>query len=491
MEVVVTAIMGEIANRSISFLIDKYSKQRAPTTEDERLHNLRCLLLCVRVIVEEAEGYNITNQGMVRQLNMMRKEMYRGYFAMDSFRSHATEEKSKDHGVSHRFALSEFSPAKRLFFSNRESHMEKEGSQVLNNLNNIIADASEFVTFLKNYPPLFRQPYSMHLILEKCMFGRQMEMERIMRFLILVEPQNSKNVGVLPIVGPAAVGKSTLVAHVCKDERVRSNFTQIVLIDECDPKGKVLNTFKGGGHQNNSLNGDENTLAIIEFSEDVNEDAWKRYLACSTSLARNARIIITSRSSKIVSFGTTEALILNRLPMEAYWYFFKVLTFGSADPKDQTKMESVAMEICKGINGSFVGANVFSCLLKADHRAQHWFMVREILRILKERKSSFCGPDAFKKMKPTYFRRISNNDYFAVYPYHECFSGDMVPKTTVYDVLFGSVKCEGRFEVLGWKSLIPPYKKYIYTCNVRKMQHSKKERHVNATADHNSSASLV
>lgn len=283
--------------------------------------------------------------------------------------------------------------------------------------------------------------------------------------------------GVLPILGRAGVGKSTLVAHVCNEESVRNYFTQIVFITEYDLKVMGLTTFKDAGtiiHQNSSLNGNVRTLAIIEFSQDVDENAWKQYLASATLLESVVTIIITSRSRKITNFGTTQSLILNDLPLEAYWYFFKLLTFGSVDPKDQPKLESIALEICKDCNRSFVGAHVFSGLLRADHCAQHWCMVRATLRILKETKSSVCKHYVFKEIQPTYLRRRANDDYLAFYPYRECISGDRVPKTTLYDVLFGSVKCEGKFQDFGWKSLVPPYKKYVYTCEVHMTQCTKK-----------------
>jgi hypothetical protein len=118
MKVVLTTILSEIANRSISFLIGKWSEQKLPTNEDQMIHNLQQLLCRVNVIVEEAEARKITNQAMVHQLNMLRKEMYRGQFTMDNLRRKADEEfKTKDHDVSHPFALSKFNPAKRLFFS--------------------------------------------------------------------------------------------------------------------------------------------------------------------------------------------------------------------------------------------------------------------------------------------------------------------------------------------------------------------------------------
>jgi hypothetical protein len=52
----------------------------------------------------------------------------------------------------------------------------------------------------------------MHLLLNKCMFGRQMEMEFIMDFLLQEDrdPSASEDPAVLPITGPGNVGKSML-----------------------------------------------------------------------------------------------------------------------------------------------------------------------------------------------------------------------------------------------------------------------------------------
>jgi hypothetical protein len=145
MEVVLTAIMGEIANKSVSFLIDKYSMLDTPTKEDQGIKTLQSMLLRACVIVEEAEGRNITNQAMLHQLNILRKEMYRGYFIMDNFRSQTSEDgKSKDHEVSHPFATSKFNPVKRLFFQTRSAHGENELQQVLDSLNKIIIDMRDF-----------------------------------------------------------------------------------------------------------------------------------------------------------------------------------------------------------------------------------------------------------------------------------------------------------------------------------------------------------
>uniref|UniRef100_A0A0E0JI98 Uncharacterized protein n=1 Tax=Oryza punctata TaxID=4537 RepID=A0A0E0JI98_ORYPU len=100
MEVIVSAVMGELASRTISFLIDKYSVSVTATTmEEERLDNLQRLLLRVRIIIEDAEERHVMNQAMLHQLNILRKEMYRGYYTLDTLRFRAHDlKKEKDHG---------------------------------------------------------------------------------------------------------------------------------------------------------------------------------------------------------------------------------------------------------------------------------------------------------------------------------------------------------------------------------------------------------
>ncbi|XP_066392345.1 uncharacterized protein [Miscanthus floridulus] len=195
------------------------------------LQSLQLLLLRVCIILEEADGRSITSQAMLQQLNMLRKEMHRDYYVLDSFRGNqAREDEAKGHNnMSHYFTLSKFSPAKRLFLSATSVAgtggtctpcvSVKEVQQVSKNLGTISFHMSEFLSFFKNYHPRYCQPYFMHLMIGLSLFGRQMEMERVMNFLMQTEPSTGESTGVLPITGPAGVGKSTLVAHVYNSEK--------------------------------------------------------------------------------------------------------------------------------------------------------------------------------------------------------------------------------------------------------------------------------
>ena len=67
-DAILCAIMGELANRSISFLVGKWRNNHMSPTEEERLlDSLRRLLLRARAVVEEAEGRHITNMAMLQQ----------------------------------------------------------------------------------------------------------------------------------------------------------------------------------------------------------------------------------------------------------------------------------------------------------------------------------------------------------------------------------------------------------------------------------------
>jgi hypothetical protein len=82
----------------------------------------------------------------------------------------------------------------------------------------------------------------MHL--GKCIFGRQMELELVMNFALYTQPHGCKELEVMPIVGPGLVGKSTLVAHVCEDERVCDHFSKILFLHDHDFVGDDLSALR-------------------------------------------------------------------------------------------------------------------------------------------------------------------------------------------------------------------------------------------------------
>ena len=87
MDILISAIVGDLVSRSASFVIRKYF-QKQPGI-DKILQRLQSVVLRMDIVVEEAEGRHITNQGMLRQLKMLRQGTYRGCYILDAFRFQA------------------------------------------------------------------------------------------------------------------------------------------------------------------------------------------------------------------------------------------------------------------------------------------------------------------------------------------------------------------------------------------------------------------
>ncbi len=119
---------------------------------------------------------------------------------------------------------------------------------MIRSLEDAIADTKEFIVFLMSCPPvMYRQPFSTHLYLDKCMFSRQIEREQVIDFLLRIDPDphgSCNDIGVLPIIGPALIGKSKLIEHVCRDERVKSHFSLILFYNGDELKHETVATFR-------------------------------------------------------------------------------------------------------------------------------------------------------------------------------------------------------------------------------------------------------
>jgi hypothetical protein len=472
MENILSAVLGELASRSINFFISKISKPKVQDVED----SLQSALLRAQVIIDEATGRRITNQAMLQQLDMLRDAMYQGGYKLDTFRyqSHY-EEDGKHQVVSHSFSRTKLNSLQGICYCNRKTQVLEQLEDALDNLGSMILDVKELVVFLTGYPRLYRQPYSMHLLLGNCMFGRQMEAELVLNFLLHTQPNGAEELEVLPVVGPSKVGKSTLIAHVCNDERVRGHFSEIIFVSNYDFKDEEF-TYLGeryvDKHTNSMSNKDGGMLVVVDVAGDISEGEWKRLCAASKQrVTKGSKIIITSRSDKIAKLGTTRAVTLKYLSEEVYWYFFKIHVFGSTDPMMHPRMAYLAMEIAKMLKLSLINATNTACLLRDKFDIHFWCKLFTFLRgLIKWHISSFGEhpSDALNQNKPAHlFRMVRTSQEIVVHHQYE-HSSQEVPKIALTSVMYGSVKPpSGRFDALAWRSPIPPCYNYIYTCEVR------------------------
>ncbi|XP_022679575.1 disease resistance protein RGA2 isoform X1 [Setaria italica] len=447
-------VLGELASRSINFFISKSSKPRVLDVED----SLQRALLQAQVIIDEVTGRHITNQAMLQQLDMLRDAMYQGCYKLDTFRYQSHDEKyAEDQVVSHSSSLLKLNSLKGIFSCKTKTQILEQLEDALDNLSSMILDVKELVVFLTGYPRLYHQPYNMHLLLSNCMFGRQMEAELVLNFLLHTQPNGVEELEVLPVVGPGKVGKSTLVAHVCSDERVRDHFSEIVFVSDHDSKDEELTHLWERcvkKCQNSRPSKYRRTLVVAEVAGDINESEWKRlYAASRRCMTIGSKIIITSRSDKIAKLGTTRAVTLKYLSEEAYWYFFKTHAFGSTDPTMHPRMAYVAMEIARMSNRSLLSATITACLLRDNFDIHFWCKLLAFLRrFIKWHASSFGEHpgDALNQNKPAHlWSMVRTSKEIVVHHQYDCSSQEEVPKISLASVMYGGVKPpSGKFEAI-------------------------------------------
>jgi hypothetical protein len=163
------------------------------------------------------------------------------------------------------------------------------------------------------------------------------------------------------------------------------------------------------------------------------------------------------------------------------WYFFKLSAFGSADPDENPKLASVAMDMAVEARGSFIAANLMAAMVRADLSSQQlWCKVLAAARLYMRKNLMLFGeyPDDLKaKDRPrrtwSINKLLKPNECFLMYEtYQKCSPQPQQedlpdPKVTFMDMLFERAQPRGRFEILLWKSALLPYFSYICPCEIR------------------------
>ncbi|KAF0895880.1 hypothetical protein E2562_016603 [Oryza meyeriana var. granulata] len=351
MEILISAVAGDLISRFISSLAQNFSNH---TCEEEDRTRLNRILLRMHSVVEEAEGRHITNRGMLLQLKGLIEGFYLGYYMLDKVKFQPPEEES-------------------------------------------IKD---------------------------------------------------------------------------EDERVRNFFSRIFFFKEDD--------LKMGEHSVNSKASAGKYLFVIEFIWDVDEAAWAKFQSYLQNMAGTGiKVLVIGRTESIAKFGTTQPIRVKRLSEEEYWYYFKALAFGSMDPDEHPKLASLGMQLATEMNGSFLAANLLGELLRDNPNTQFWQSILFSLRELVQKHLSCFGvhpEDLLERNTPVDFTRVA----FVGAQVQGCLVYDLreagpaqseLPKLMSQEVLLGgNIPVEEKFDVMVWKSRIPPYCDYIATFEKQKPQ---------------------
>ncbi|EMS56074.1 hypothetical protein TRIUR3_16167 [Triticum urartu] len=458
MEVALSAVAGELVSRFISFLLNKYHSSR-PHSQEKVMERLQHLLVRVCTIVEEADTRYITNSGMMMQLNMLSEAMYRGYSVVDNSKYQALQDgASSDEVSSNDSSIGSLYLAKRSQTSNKGTHLELHCA--LESLEIVVANMAEFVILLGGCERMSRRPYDVYLYIDNFMFGRHAEKQKLLSFLLQHDdPLGDHALAVLPLIGGATIGKKTLVAHVCGDERVRLRFSSILHLNG-DNLLRILDhgrTMKGM------------MLIVIEFVSDVNDNDWKKFHSFLIRIGRGSKIIIVSRIKRLARFGSVKPIFLSALSHDELRYLFKIMAFGSVDPTEHPRLLQLADEFAKvlhSMQSSLVEITVFADALRRSLHVQSWCCILDKgIRFLKRNLSMYGMPPRIALQEqghPVDITDVTSHPH-SMTPYTMNASIEKPPRVTSAELLTDpSVRPKGDFILILWESRIPPHESFEY-----------------------------
>ncbi|KAF2912521.1 hypothetical protein DAI22_10g017200 [Oryza sativa Japonica Group] len=449
MELIISSITGDLTSRLISFLMNKCFNT---LYSDEKVKRLEQLLQRVHMVVQEADGRYITNRCMLTHLKTIVAAMYSGYHALDTIKYMKINEGANDL-VNDSSALSFATPLKRSRTTTVCPETKKKLSMellgALQNIETVISDINEFVILLVGCEHMSYKPYDAYLYIDNFMFGRHVEKQYLINFLL--ENNIPGPPAVIPVIGGHKVGKRTLVTHVCNDERIRSHFSLIFHIS-----GANLSRITENG------NISARTLVIVEFISDVDDNDWITFYSSVANLNRGNKVIILTKIQKLGRFGTVKPITVDRLVYEEYRYLFKTLAFGSANPMDHPQLVPIVEEFAMLLRGRLIQANILADVLRKNLNVHFWLFALKGVQITAKKYLSMNGThphELFDQGHPVHL-----TDY-VLYPADttENAPNNDLPKLTFGDLITGRIfPPKGNFNLVSWESRIPPYTSFVH-----------------------------
>ncbi|CAL4916015.1 unnamed protein product [Urochloa decumbens] len=455
MDLAISAVASDLASRFISFLINRFS---ITSCAEEKVERLQRLLQRVETVVEEADARYVANSGMLSQLRMLEDAMYRSYHALHTFKYgdlEGADEDVRKGSLSLYFAT----PLKRFQRSCATMDNSHELHSALASLEAAVANITEFVILLGGCERMSRRPYDTYLYLENFMFGRHAEKQQAINILLQLSPLNSNAPTVLPIIGGRLVGKKTLVAHVCNDDKVRRHFSHILNLDRDN-----LQIIDRGSYIS------RRALIIVELTTDVTDEEWTKFCSSVSNMGQGSKVILITKLQNLLRFGTVKPVCLNNLSFEEYSYLFKVLSFGSTNMDDHPRLASIVQEFPMLLRGSLVSAYAFADALKKNMSSHFWASVMDRCRGVVESNLSMFGEHPkllLERDRPTDIARFispSTSLLRLMPPRSEADTQERpLPMLTFGELIADpSILPRGDFDLVTWKTKIAPYCQYVH-----------------------------
>uniref|UniRef100_A0A0E0CJA9 Uncharacterized protein n=1 Tax=Oryza meridionalis TaxID=40149 RepID=A0A0E0CJA9_9ORYZ len=239
----------------------------------------------------------------------------------------------------------------------------------------------------------------------------------------------SKDLTVLPIVGPGSIGKTTLIQEIYYNQEVKihfqikvwicvsQNFNVHKLIEEIKkyvPSAEGENKYGRAEEMIEQRLKSKRILLILDDIWKCESDDWKRLLVpLKKGQSRGNIILVTTRFPVVAEMvkTTNNTIQLGSLVHTEFWKLFLVCVFDHEQPiNGDIEFINIGKDIAKKLKGSPLAAKTVGRLLRNHLDQYHWMRILES----KEWELQTGDHDIMPTLKLSY-------DYL---PYHlqHCFS---------------------------------------------------------------------
>nr|QEQ12704.1 yellow rust resistance protein 7 [Triticum aestivum] len=301
-------------------------------------------------------------------------------------------------------------------------------------------------------------------------YGRVAEKNKIKKS---ITENQSGGVNVLPIVGIAGVGKTTLAQFVYNDPDVKSQFHHRIWVcvsckfDEVKLTKEMLDFFPRERHEgiNNFAKLQEILKEHVEYqaksfllilddvSDSMDYHKWNKLLnPLLSSQAKNIILVTTRNLSVAQRLSTLEPIKLGALENDDMWLLLKSCAFGFGNYEGTENLSTIGRQIAEKLKGNPLAAVTAGALLRDNLSIDHWS------NILKNEKWKSLGLSGgiMPALKLSYdeltYRLQQCFSYCSIFPDKYRFLG----KDLVYIwISQGFVNCtqNKRLEETGWEYL--------------------------------------
>ena len=379
---------GALLSASLQLLFDRLASTevvdfiRGKKLNEGLLKKLKIKSLSAYAVLNDTEEIQIRNPAVKEWLDELKEAIFDAEDLMSEINAEALRCKLEGEYTSKVLELTSTS------FVAFEKTIEAKLGEVLDRLEYVLAQKAllNLEKDVQNRP--LRKLPATSLVEESGVYGRDAEKEAIINLLISDDVGGDK-ISVIPIVGMAGIGKTTLAQVVYNDDRVNEHFDLKVWVfvsDKFDVFAITKTIFEAVTYQTCNMK-DLNKVQVelrkaLEGRKFlfVHDDVWNNnynqwnVLKCPfESAAHGSKIVVTTRNERVASMmGNAPICHLRPMTDEDCWRLFAKHAFNNEDLCADLGLEVIGRKIVRKCKGLPLAAKSLGGLLRFESKLEKW-----------------------------------------------------------------------------------------------------------------------